>query len=217
MTLRPLAVLHRRGAGDHRAAAVRDRGADRRPADLPRLADRRRGAPLRLLRSLLPRGDRRRRQDDRRQPRRAAREHQRRVQELFDGILHDCAETLRKDPSDMEALVRGITVYMIVIEGTLALTGARFILRSPEGVGPPARLPRRLHPRQPRRVPSRRLRGQVPRRRDQGGRALQAGGPGDAAGDPPDRRARVLARRGSRIATTSRRPSTTRRRCSSTR
>ena len=29
----------------------------------------------------------------------------------------------------MEALVRGITVYMIVIEGTLALTGARFILR----------------------------------------------------------------------------------------
>jgi ribonucleoside-diphosphate reductase beta chain len=50
--------------------------------------------------------------------------------QLFDGILHDCAETLRKDPSDMEALVRGITVYMIVIEGTLALTGARFIIRS---------------------------------------------------------------------------------------
>jgi ribonucleoside-diphosphate reductase beta chain len=50
--------------------------------------------------------------------------------ELFDGILHDAAETLRRDPSDMEALVRGVTVYMIVIEGTLALTGARFILRS---------------------------------------------------------------------------------------
>jgi ribonucleoside-diphosphate reductase beta chain len=50
--------------------------------------------------------------------------------QLFDGILHECAETLRKDPSDMDALVRGITVYMIVIEGTLALTGARFILRS---------------------------------------------------------------------------------------
>jgi ribonucleoside-diphosphate reductase beta chain len=48
--------------------------------------------------------------------------------ELFDGILHDCAEALRRDPSDMEALVRGITVYMIVIEGTLALTGARFLL-----------------------------------------------------------------------------------------
>ncbi len=50
--------------------------------------------------------------------------------ELFDGILHDCAETLRKDPSDMEALVRGVTVYMVVIEGTLALTGARFMIRS---------------------------------------------------------------------------------------
>lgn len=50
--------------------------------------------------------------------------------ELFDGILHDCAETLRKDPTDITALVRGVTVYMIVIEGTLALTGARFIIRT---------------------------------------------------------------------------------------
>ena len=50
--------------------------------------------------------------------------------QLFDGILHDVADELRSDPSNMEALVRGITVYMIVIEGTLALTGARFILRS---------------------------------------------------------------------------------------
>jgi ribonucleoside-diphosphate reductase beta chain len=50
--------------------------------------------------------------------------------ELFDGILHDCAEALRMDPTDMDALVRGVTVYMIVIEGTLALTGARFMIRS---------------------------------------------------------------------------------------
>lgn len=50
--------------------------------------------------------------------------------QLFDGILHECADELRRDPSNMEALVRGVTVYMIVIEGTLALTGARFILRS---------------------------------------------------------------------------------------
>src|SRR3954467_11166255 len=49
--------------------------------------------------------------------------------ELFDGILHDCAERLRQDPTDLDALVRGVTVYMVVIEGTLALTGARFILR----------------------------------------------------------------------------------------
>jgi ribonucleoside-diphosphate reductase beta chain len=50
--------------------------------------------------------------------------------ELFDGILGDCADRLRLDPSDMTALVRGVTVYMVVIEGTLALTGARFIIRS---------------------------------------------------------------------------------------
>jgi len=50
--------------------------------------------------------------------------------ELFDGILHDCAETLRLDPTDMTALVRGVTVYMIIIEGTLALTGARFMIRT---------------------------------------------------------------------------------------
>jgi ribonucleoside-diphosphate reductase beta chain len=49
---------------------------------------------------------------------------------LFNDILHGCAETLRKDPSDFGALVRGVTVYMIVIEGMLALTAARFIIKS---------------------------------------------------------------------------------------
>ncbi len=49
---------------------------------------------------------------------------------LFDGILHDCAERLRKDPSDFGSLVRGVTVYMIVIEGMLALTAARFMIKS---------------------------------------------------------------------------------------
>ncbi len=49
---------------------------------------------------------------------------------LFDGILHECAEDLRKDPSNFGALVRGVTVYMIVIEGTLALTAARFMIKA---------------------------------------------------------------------------------------
>ena len=49
---------------------------------------------------------------------------------LFDGILHDAAESLRKDPSDFPSLVRGVTVYMIVIEGMLALTAARFMIKS---------------------------------------------------------------------------------------
>ena len=49
---------------------------------------------------------------------------------LFDGILHECAEDLRRDPSDFPSLVRGVTVYMIVIEGMLALTAARFMIKS---------------------------------------------------------------------------------------
>ena len=49
---------------------------------------------------------------------------------MFDGILHEAAERLRKDPSDFPALVRGVTVYMVVIEGMLALTAARFIIKS---------------------------------------------------------------------------------------
>jgi ribonucleoside-diphosphate reductase beta chain len=49
---------------------------------------------------------------------------------MFDDILHECAEDLRKDPSDFSALVRGVTVYMVVIEGMLALTAARFMIKS---------------------------------------------------------------------------------------
>src|SRR3954466_9487907 len=49
---------------------------------------------------------------------------------LFDGLLHECAEDLRKDPSDFPKLVRGITVYMIVIDVMLALTAARFMIMS---------------------------------------------------------------------------------------
>jgi ribonucleoside-diphosphate reductase beta chain len=51
-------------------------------------------------------------------------------EKLFYGILHEAAERLRKDPSDYASLVRGVTVYMIVIEGMLALTAARFMIKS---------------------------------------------------------------------------------------
>ena len=51
-------------------------------------------------------------------------------EKMFDEILHDSAESLRKDPSDFPNLVRGVTVYMIVIEGMLALTAARFMIKS---------------------------------------------------------------------------------------
>jgi ribonucleoside-diphosphate reductase beta chain len=51
-------------------------------------------------------------------------------EKMFDDILHEAAESLRKDPSDFPNLVRGVTVYMIVIEGMLALTAARFMIKS---------------------------------------------------------------------------------------
>jgi ribonucleoside-diphosphate reductase beta chain len=45
---------------------------------------------------------------------------------LFDGHLVDAHQALLSDPSSVEAKVDFITVYHMVIEGTLALTGQRF-------------------------------------------------------------------------------------------
>jgi ribonucleoside-diphosphate reductase beta chain len=45
---------------------------------------------------------------------------------LFDGFLVDAHQTLLADPSSIEAKVDFITVYHMVIEGTLALTGQYF-------------------------------------------------------------------------------------------
>ena len=49
--------------------------------------------------------------------------------ELFDDHLVKMGERLIADPSDMDAKVDFVSAYHMVIEGTLALTGARFILR----------------------------------------------------------------------------------------
>jgi ribonucleoside-diphosphate reductase beta chain len=48
--------------------------------------------------------------------------------DIFFGTLARIADELRQDPSNFENLVRGITVYHILIEGFLALTGQRFSL-----------------------------------------------------------------------------------------
>src|SRR5205085_9902072 len=45
---------------------------------------------------------------------------------LFDGHLVDAHRALLADPGNVEAKVDFITVYHMVIEGTLALTGQRF-------------------------------------------------------------------------------------------
>jgi ribonucleoside-diphosphate reductase beta chain len=45
---------------------------------------------------------------------------------LFDGHLYDAHRALLDDPTSVEAKVDFITIYHMVIEGTLALTGQRF-------------------------------------------------------------------------------------------
>src|SRR5437763_868930 len=47
---------------------------------------------------------------------------------LFDEMLHDRVDRLAAEPGDMVALVEAITLYHLVIEGSLALTGQHFII-----------------------------------------------------------------------------------------
>jgi ribonucleoside-diphosphate reductase beta chain len=48
-------------------------------------------------------------------------------------MLPQAAERIRRDPENLDNLVRGITLYHIVIEGVLALTGQRFLLNFMRG------------------------------------------------------------------------------------
>jgi ribonucleoside-diphosphate reductase beta chain len=48
--------------------------------------------------------------------------------ELFDGMLKARVDRLAAEPSDTVALVEAITLYHMVIEGVLALTGQHFII-----------------------------------------------------------------------------------------
>src|SRR3954463_7238242 len=47
---------------------------------------------------------------------------------LFDEMLKGKVDRLARDPGDLEALVEAITLYHMVIEGMLALTGQHFII-----------------------------------------------------------------------------------------
>jgi ribonucleoside-diphosphate reductase beta chain len=47
---------------------------------------------------------------------------------LFDEMLHGRVDRLAEEPGDTEALVQAITLYHMVIEGMLALTGQHFIM-----------------------------------------------------------------------------------------
>jgi ribonucleoside-diphosphate reductase beta chain len=47
---------------------------------------------------------------------------------LFDELLHRRVDRLAQEPSDLETLVEAVTIYHMVIEGMLALTGQHFII-----------------------------------------------------------------------------------------
>ena len=49
---------------------------------------------------------------------------------LFDEDLVEATEAVRKDPGDYGAWVEGITIYHLIVEGMLALTGQKFLLGS---------------------------------------------------------------------------------------
>jgi ribonucleoside-diphosphate reductase beta chain len=55
--------------------------------------------------------------------------------ELFDEMLKGRVDHLARKPDDLEALVEAVTLYHMVIEGMLALTGQHFILQYNEDVG----------------------------------------------------------------------------------
>ena len=48
--------------------------------------------------------------------------------EVFDRDLVQATEAVRKNPSDYASWVEGITIYHLVVEGMLALTGQKFLL-----------------------------------------------------------------------------------------
>ena len=55
--------------------------------------------------------------------------------QLFDEMLKNRVDALARCPEDLELLVEAITLYHMVIEGMLALTGQHFILQYNEEVG----------------------------------------------------------------------------------
>ena len=54
---------------------------------------------------------------------------------LFDEMLHSRVDRLAREPEDLETLVEAITLYHMVIEGMLALTGQHFIINYNEDQG----------------------------------------------------------------------------------
>ena len=54
---------------------------------------------------------------------------------LFDELLKSRVDALARDPQDLEKLVEAVTIYHMIIEGMLALTGQHFIIDYNEKMG----------------------------------------------------------------------------------
>jgi ribonucleoside-diphosphate reductase beta chain len=54
---------------------------------------------------------------------------------LFDDMLKSRVDRLAREPEDLETLVEAVTLYHMVIEGMLALTGQHFIIQYNEQLG----------------------------------------------------------------------------------
>ena len=127
--VRAVVVLHRRAARGGRARPDDARRARRGHADLPLHADRRRGPPRRVLRPLLRRG----RGARVRQPARTAwrRTRSTSTASSASSSTRCCTRAWtgwRASPRTRETLVEAVTIYHMVIEGMLALTGQHFIM-----------------------------------------------------------------------------------------
>ena len=92
---------------------------------------------------------------------------------LFDQILHDRVDRLAREPEDLETLVEAVTIYHMVIEGMLALTGPALHHRLQRAAGDAAGLRGGLHQGGPRRAPPRGLRRALPARHGAPGHALR--------------------------------------------
>ena len=102
-------------------------------------------------------------------------------------------DRLAREPEDLETLVEAVTLYHMVIEGMLALTGQHFIIEYNESIGHAARLRRGVQQRGARRASPRGLRRALPARHGRARRALPRGDPAHAGGVRPGGRRRAQA------------------------
>src|SRR3954451_4499305 len=189
--VRLLRVLPRRGASDAGAPTVCDGGSDARGQGLPHHPDLGRGQAHRLLERLLPRGLRHPGRQPWRDDRQAALCGQRRL-----------GEALQRDPPRVRLGPAQGPERLPVSRSRRDRLHDRYRgharpHRRPlhdqvdEGARLVPGLHGRVHRRQPRRVATRRLRGQVPRRCDQGRSGEREDRRGHAEGVPAGGHARL--------------------------